>query len=481
MADGRDISSFLSSSPLHVDFSSDFARFLSFNPAKKRFIWNGSVEDLSRFIEVKFAMGNDCDGGGFVKSSTDSCAVFKLPNVTFNFYPNTRTLQIQGSACIDVRNHLEEVVSHLKSKDKKESEEAIFIEDNNESSVPAVNGLEESNGSLDVNETNVPANGSNDADLLTFDSESIRNEFHKLWTVINFIHSKVESPGEHCQTALLQEIDEYKLKCSMYEEKIQSLESERASLLEALRILSTEHVTPSTIVHNSQSSADQWQTVPSRFQAEPSSRVSNQSTKKKKKGKFKMSQEQGVAENTRGHESGSAPDVDQTTAKRPVVVIAGDSLVKNVQGWRVSNGKRVKTVVKSFSGASVNDMFDYIQPTIRQHPEHIILHVGTNDLKNSNPRKVAERIVDLGNLVETESPNTKVTISSLLTRSDDPSLASKIKEVNKILKTFANQNEWDVISHSNLTTEHLNSSGLHLNFSGTKVFASNFIGYVRNI
>ena len=118
------------------------------------------------------------------------------------------------------------------------------------------------------------------------------------------------------------------MKCSMYEKKIQGLEAERGSLLEALRILSTEHVTPSTIVHNSQSSADQWQTGPSRFQVEPSSRVSNQSTKRKKKGKQKMSQEQRVAQNTRGHESGSAPDVDQTTAKRPVVVIAGDSLVK---------------------------------------------------------------------------------------------------------------------------------------------------------
>lgn len=159
--------------------------------------------------------------------------------------------------CIDVRNHPEEVVSHPKSKDKKESEEAISIEDNNESSVTAVIGLEESNGSLNVNETNVSANDSNDADLLTFDSEYIRNEFHKLWTVINFINCKVESPGEHCQTALLQEIDEYKLKCSMYEEKIQGLESERDSLLEALRILSTERVTPSTIVHNSQSSAVQ--------------------------------------------------------------------------------------------------------------------------------------------------------------------------------------------------------------------------------
>ena len=215
MADGRDISSFLSTSPLHVDSLSDLVRFLSFNPTKKRFSWDGSVEELSRFIEASFAKGIDCDGGGITTSRTGSCAVFKLPNVTFNFYPNTRTLQIQGSACTDVRNHLEEVVNQLKSKDGKESAEAIFVEDNSDINVP-MNDVEESNDSLEINETNIPTNGSNDADLLSLDLKSIRNEFHKLWTVINFIHSKVESPEEHCQTATLaQEIDKYKLKCSM--------------------------------------------------------------------------------------------------------------------------------------------------------------------------------------------------------------------------------------------------------------------------
>lgn len=92
--------------------------------------------------------------------------------------------------------------------------------------------------------------------------------------------------------------------------------------------------------------------------------------------------------NTGRQETYPTSDSDQTTVKRPVVVIAVDSLVKKVQGWRVLNGKRVKTVVKSFSGASVNDMFDYITPTIRQHPEHIISHVGTNDLRNANPGTV---------------------------------------------------------------------------------------------
>ena len=91
---------------------------------------------------------------------------------------------------------------------------------------------------------------------------------------------------------------------------------------------------------------------------------------------------------------------------------------------------KVKTVVKAFPGASVEDMFDYIKPTIKHHPEEIILHVGTNDLKNSDSRKVAERIVDLGNFIEAESSNTKVTISNLLPRTDDPALNSKAKQVD---------------------------------------------------
>ena len=138
-------------------------------------------------------------------------------------------------------------------------------------------------------------------------------------------------------------------------------------------------------------------------------------------------------------------------------------------------------MVKAFPGASVEDMFDYIKPTTKHHPEEIILRVGTNDLKDSDFRKVAERIVDLGNLIEAESPNTKVTISNLLPRTDDLALNSKAKQVNNILRMFANQNKRKIIPHPNITGEHLNSSGLHLNLSGTKAFAYNFVSYMKNI
>ena len=280
-------------------------------------------------------------------------------------------------------------------------------------------------------------------------------------------------------------LDDYKSKCCMYEEKILHLEQEKANLLEVIKILSSEL---SAREAQSQTSSEQWQTVSSNKNQpaeQSSSKVSNQSKKKKKKN-AKTSHSQENAERTQPQvisqpSPSSSASIEDAKTKRPVVVIVGDSLVKNVQGWKVSNSKRIKTVVKAFPGASVEDMFDYIKPTIKRHPEEIVLHVGTNDLKNSDSRKVAERIVDLGNFIEAESPETKVTISNLLLRTDDPALNSKTEQVNNILRTFAHQNDWNIISHSNVTRNHLNSSGLHLNLTGNKVFASNFVSYVRNI
>ena len=110
----------------------------------------------------------------------------------------------------------------------------------------------------------------------------------------------------------------------------------------------------------------------------------------------------------------------------------------------------------------------------------IIIHVGTNDMKNSSPRHVAKRIVDLGNSIIADSLSTKVTISGLICWSDNSSLNEKATQVNKILNTFANQNELSFLSHSNITSAHLNASGLHLNYKGTYTLFSNLSKYINN-
>ena len=58
-------------------------------------------------------------------------------------------------------------------------------------------------------------------------------------------------------------------------------------------------------------------------------------------------------------------------------------------------------------------MQDYIRPTIRENPDHIILHIGTNDLKtNILTKKVGKQIIDLASSLKSNACS--VAISNIL-------------------------------------------------------------------
>ena len=94
-----------------------------------------------------------------------------------------------------------------------------------------------------------------------------------------------------------------------------------------------------------------------------------------------------------------------------MTVIVGDSMVKNVRGWDLSNQKN-KVIVKSFSGATTEDMEDYLKPILRKEPKNLILHVGTNDLKAMEPAHLSNSIESLAVNIEENSPNTSMSISA---------------------------------------------------------------------
>ena len=75
--------------------------------------------------------------------------------------------------------------------------------------------------------------------------------------------------------------------------------------------------------------------------------------------------------------------------REKVTVIAVDSIIKQLQGWRLSDTNN-HIVVKSFSGATIGDMEDYLKSVIRKEPESIVLHIGTNDLNKLSPKQVAD-------------------------------------------------------------------------------------------
>ena len=88
--------------------------------------------------------------------------------------------------------------------------------------------------------------------------------------------------------------------------------------------------------------------------------------------------------------------VDETTftvenrknAKRKnrSITVLGDSMIKNIEAHKMKQcmKPREKVYIKTFSGATVADMYDYSKPTKKHKPDVIILHAGTNDLKLTN-------------------------------------------------------------------------------------------------
>ena len=158
--------------------------------------------------------------------------------------------------------------------------------------------------------------------------------------------------------------------------------------------------------------------------------------------------------------------------KKKVTVIAGDSIIKHLQGWRLSDTNN-HVVVKSFSVATIEDMEDYLKPVIRKEPESIVLHIGTNDLNKLSPKQAADSITNLGIQINEESPNTTIVICSILLRTDKPNLATKATEANKLLTAICSKNKWKFVNHQSINQSCLNSRGLHLNRKGSSIVADN--------
>ena len=88
-------------------------------------------------------------------------------------------------------------------------------------------------------------------------------------------------------------------------------------------------------------------------------------------------------------------------------IIVGDSIIKGLRRDLLSWVAKRPVTVRSFPGATTADMKHYLPQSLEAKPKAIVLHVGTNDLKNSSSgRNVAEKIIDLGNVIATNSPDT---------------------------------------------------------------------------
>ena len=73
-----------------------------------------------------------------------------------------------------------------------------------------------------------------------------------------------------------------------------------------------------------------------------------------------------------------------------------------------------------------------------------------------------------------------VGVSALLTRNDNPVLATKVKQVNLILDNYCQMNRLPFLRNANINTSHLKNKGLHLIKQGSLLLQNNFIEFTEN-
>ena len=152
-------------------------------------------------------------------------------------------------------------------------------------------------------------------------------------------------------------------------------------------------------------------------------------------------------EDVSAHENRS-PDKEATQSsstkrgshdKRSVVVL-GDSMTKLLNGWEMVKKLEAtcKVFVKTFSGATVSCMEDYMKPSLRNPPDHFILHVGTNDLgSDKSPTEIGKSIINLACQLKNEKHD--VSVLTIIIRADDKKVNDKGIQVNLHLKELCKE------------------------------------------
>ena len=120
-----------------------------------------------------------------------------------------------------------------------------------------------------------------------------------------------------------------------------------------------------------------------------------------------------------------------------------------------------KIYVKTFIGATVSCMEDYMKPSLRNLPDHFILNVGTNDLSSE---KSSRRIDNLACRLKNEIHD--VRISTIILRSDDKKLNGM--EVNLQLKALSKEKNKFLIDNSRNIIAQLLNKGKHLTKYGSR-------------
>ena len=132
--------------------------------------------------------------------------------------------------------------------------------------------------------------------------------------------------------------------------------------------------------------------------------------------------------------------------------------------------------VQYFRGATIDDLKHHLVPLPKKKPEHIILHIGTNDTVFKTSRQILDELLQLKQYITNMLPPCRVIVSRPTIRIDNTKAVLTLSNFNKYL----GQLEADFIDNVN-SKEQLGKKGLHLNKKVKNKLELNFLQKLRNL
>ena len=141
--------------------------------------------------------------------------------------------------------------------------------------------------------------------------------------------------------------------------------------------------------------------------------------------------------------------------------------------------KKHHVSVTSFSGGTSEKIIQNVDDLLKNTPDDIVIHVGTNGITNgvnllNSVKKIVKQVSNI-------SPRTTVAFSSIIVGKDKKHIEKPLTDTNTRLKNYCRQKGISFIENSNIKESHLGKKKLHLNKTGKSFFAKNLINYIKNL
>ena len=106
-------------------------------------------------------------------------------------------------------------------------------------------------------------------------------------------------------------------------------------------------------------------------------------------------------------------------------------MVEGIDERRMASKRVIK--VRKLPGATISDMYHYLIPLLEKKPDHVILHVGKNDVINYEGKDIADKLLQLKSFIQEKLPRANVILSKSIMRADTKQHDNVVTDFNNKL------------------------------------------------